>query len=174
MNNGRQLAWGLGIVGLTAALAVGCSNQDRATAEENLQKWQTNGPKTYVYVDDTQCFCVTLGPVRIVVTDDLVTSAVSQESGQTVTTAKTMTELLQNVVADAEAPRAVLRVAQAFRRRVAIGEHDAVDALRSERIDRHRGADCGIDAAGQSEHDALEAVLVDIVPEAKDAGLPVG
>ena len=101
MNNGRQLGWGLGIVGLTATLAVGCSNQDRATAEENLHKWQTNGPKTYVYVDDTECFCVTRGPVRIVVTDDLVTSAVSQESGETVTTAKTMTELLQNVVADA-------------------------------------------------------------------------
>ena len=36
------------------------------------------------------------------------------------------------------------------------------------------GDDRGIDAAGQAEHNARKAVLVDVVAEAHDAGAPVG
>ena len=56
----------------------------------------------------------------------------------------------------------------------AIRQHHAAHALGAERIDRHRRAQRGIDAAGEAEHDALEAVLVDVVAQAEHAGGVVG
>jgi Family of unknown function (DUF6174) len=88
---------GLAAMWLTAALLGGCSNEDHATAEANLQKWQAKGPKSYVYVLDKGCLCANTGPTRVVVTDDVVTSAINTDSGDMVA-AKTMTELLQSVV----------------------------------------------------------------------------
>ena len=54
-------------------------------------------------------------------------------------------------------------VAQRLVRGEAVGQHDRVDALGPERVDRHRGAEGGVDAAGEAEHDARKAVVVDIV-----------
>ena len=58
------------------------------------------------------------------------------------------------------------RVRQAFLGGVAIGQHDAMDAPGTQRIDGHRRGDRRIDAAGEAEHDAGKAVLVDVVAQA--------
>ena len=65
------------------------------------------------------------------------------------------------------------RIVEALVRGVAIGQHDAMDALLAERIDRHHRADRRIDAAGEAEHDAGKAVLVDVVAQALHAGKPM-
>lgn len=89
------------VLGLTLGLLSACSNEDRATAEENLQKWQKNGPKTYAYVLETSCLCATHGLQRVVVTNEVVTSAVDADGNPV--TAKTMTALLEEAVQEAGA-----------------------------------------------------------------------
>ena len=49
-----------------------------------------------------------------------------------------------------------------------------MDAVRTQGIDRHRGDEGRIDAAGKAEHHAGEAVLLDIVAQAEHAGSVVG
>jgi len=86
---------------LGATVLSGCgSDRDRATAQENLHKWQDKGPPSYVYVLETSCLCANQGTARVVVTDAQVTSAVQLDSGEAVS-GKTMTELLQSVVTEA-------------------------------------------------------------------------
>jgi hypothetical protein len=86
---------------LGAMVLSGCgSDHDRATAEENLHKWQDKGPPSYVYVLETGCLCGNQGTIRVVVNDAQVTSAVDLDSGAAVP-GKTMTELLQSVVTEA-------------------------------------------------------------------------
>ena len=62
-----------------------------------------------------------------------------------------------DVVADAEALGAVGGVRERLVRGVAVGQHDAVHALGPERVDRHRGAERRVDAAGEAEHHARES-----------------
>ena len=49
-----------------------------------------------------------------------------------------------------------------------------MDPVGTERVDRHRGAERRIDAAGEPEHHARKAVLVDIVAKPEHAGRIVG
>ena len=65
-------------------------------------------------------------------------------------------------------------IVQRFLRGVSVGQHHAAHALGAQRIGRHRGAQRGIDAAGQPEHHALKAVLVDIVAQAEHACHVIG
>lgn len=85
------------LAGLVASLLVGCGNEDEDTAQSNLARWQAKGPTSYVYIIKTGCFCGNIEPVRVVVTDGVVTSALGTESA-TVQPAKTMTDLLKDVV----------------------------------------------------------------------------
>ena len=75
-----------------------------------------------------------------------------------------------DVVADAERPRARLGVAQRFRRGEAIGQHHGVDASGAQRVDGHGGAERRIDAAGEAEHDAGKPVVLDVIAQAHHAG----
>jgi Family of unknown function (DUF6174) len=90
------------VAGLTASALVGCGNADKDTAEDNLALWQAKGPKSYVYVIQTSCYCANRDPVRVVVTDDVVTSSINTKSGTT-ESAQTMTDLLKDVVRQAGA-----------------------------------------------------------------------
>ena len=49
-----------------------------------------------------------------------------------------------------------------------------MDPLGAERVDSHRRDHRRVDAAGQPEHDAGKAVLVDVVAQAHDTSAPVG
>ena len=79
-----------------------------------------------------------------------------------------------DVVAHAQRLGDLGGVGEAFLGGVAIGQHDAMDPARAQRVHRHRRGDGRIDAAGKAEHDAGEAGLVDVVAEPHDAGLPIG
>ena len=76
----------------------------------------------------------------------------------------------QHVIAHAERFCAGLRVGEAVFRGIAVGQHDRVDPLRAERVGGNGRAECGINTARHAEHDALEAVLLDIIPKAEHAG----
>ena len=80
----------------------------------------------------------------------------------------------QDLVAHAERLGAGGGIVERFLRGELVGQHHAAHALGAERIDRHRRAQRGIDAAGQAEHDAGKAVLVDVVAQAQHAGGIVG
>ena len=79
-----------------------------------------------------------------------------------------------DVVVDAERARDLGGIVERFLRGEAVGQHHAAHALRPQRIDRHRRAQRGIDAAGEADDDAGKAVLVDIVAHAEHAGGVVG
>ena len=79
-----------------------------------------------------------------------------------------------DVVANAERLGAGGGVGEQFVRGEAVGQHHRMDALGAERVDRHRRAERQVDAAREAEHHAGEAVLVDIVAQAQDAGRIVG
>ena len=66
--------------------------------------------------------------------------------------------------------RAGRGIVQAVARGVARRHHHRVHPLRPQRVDRDRGRERGIDAAREAQHDAGEAVLVDIVAQAQDHG----
>ena len=68
-----------------------------------------------------------------------------------------------HVVFDAKRLHDPRRVVERLLRRIAIGQHHATHAVRSQGIDRHRCHEGGIDAARKPEHDALEAILVHVV-----------
>lgn len=88
------------LAGFVASQLVGCGDEEKDTAQSNLALWQRKGPASYVYIVQTSCFCGDIEPVRVVVTDGVVTSALGTESG-TVQPAKTMTDLLKDVVREA-------------------------------------------------------------------------
>ncbi len=74
----------------------------------------------------------------------------------------------QNVVADAEFFRELRGIAQAPFARIAGGKRDAPDAFRPERLGGDHGDERRVDAAGEAEHDRLEAALGDVVAHAED------
>ena len=80
----------------------------------------------------------------------------------------------QRLVAHAERLGAGRGIVERFLRREFVRQHQAAHALRAQRIDRHRRAQRGIDAAGQAQHHAGKAVLVDVVAQAQHAGRVVG
>jgi hypothetical protein len=75
-----------------------------------------------------------------------------------------------DVVAHAERAGDRGGIVERFLRGVAERQHHAAHALGAERIGRHRRAQRRIDAAGKTEHDALEAVLVDVIAQPEHAG----
>ena len=76
----------------------------------------------------------------------------------------------EDIVADAEGVSAVARIPEAFFRRVAVGQHDGVNALRAQRIRCHGRADRRINPAGKPEDHPGEAVLLDIILQPQHAG----
>lgn len=96
---GRR-TWQLGMLALILALA-GCANDDdEAKVRQNLELWKAKGPSSYVYVIKTNCFCGNTDPVRVVVEDGAVKSAVSSSVDEP--EGQTMTELIESLIEKAK------------------------------------------------------------------------
>src|SRR5262249_57330500 len=65
-------------------------------------------------------------------------------------------------------------IVERFSRSEFIGQHQAAHALRTQCIDRHRRAQCRIDASGQTQNDAWKSILVYIIAKAQYTGSVVG
>ena len=74
------------------------------------------------------------------------------------------------VVTNTECIRHQRSIVKGLWRGEAIGQHHAAHACRAERVGREHRHQRGIDAAGETQHYARKAVLVDIVAQPQHAG----
>ena len=80
----------------------------------------------------------------------------------------------QDVVVHAERLGDLGGVVERILRGEPVRQHHAADAVGAKRIHRHHRAQRRVDAAGQAQHHALEAALLDVVAQPQHAGAVIG